>query len=397
MRIDMMPLKKLWVVLFMVTLIQSIPLYAQLSGGDFSNFTTVGTGDCSVNPDAFNTSARAPFGVPGCDGNQYWQPSHGTPEIVSFWGNRIALMWTGDFTDQDGVQSLGGEGLYYDCKFLKGKTYQLSFDLWNDNHSFNALPKVFMYLANGLTPNPVISYNPLDPSYLTPNISDKQLVFYETNLFQPLDIGNPPEHHTIYFIPTKDYDALWIYPESYATLPAQYLYIDNVLLEDCIDHQIYTNTSSLPWITARGNYITASTNTFVTNAQYAEFRAGNYILLDPLFEAQNGSVFYAFISGCGNVDCRDEGGGGRMAENKNIQSETVSIYPNPSSGRITLEKNSDENVTVEVLDLYGRTVFEKEQMTGNKIELDLSGQPAGIYLVRIFTGNEIKIIRLVKE
>jgi hypothetical protein len=66
------------------------------------------------------------------------------------------------------------------------------------------------------------------------------------------------------------------------------------------------------------------------------------------------------------------------------------IHPNPSEGKFYLEFPSPSNEPTEIMimDLTGRRVYEEiAKMTG-KTEIDLSGQPKGMYFVRIKTEEE---------
>ena len=79
----------------------------------------------------------------------------------------------------------------------------------------------------------------------------------------------------------------------------------------------------------------------------------------------------------------------------------VSVYPNPGSGQFNLEYNTAvaEVVTVEVLDLTGRTVYTQQSAvaTGRNIMiLDLSGLAAGTYSIRT-TGETVSTTPLIIE
>jgi hypothetical protein len=74
-----------------------------------------------------------------------------------------------------------------------------------------------------------------------------------------------------------------------------------------------------------------------------------------------------------------------------------SLYPNPTSGSFTLEKENDEAIDIEVFDFTGRSVFSQKDLSGEKFTFDLSAQPNGVYLVRIISGTEVKTLRLIKD
>lgn len=73
-------------------------------------------------------------------------------------------------------------------------------------------------------------------------------------------------------------------------------------------------------------------------------------------------------------------------------------YPNPSNGRFTLKMklNGNQPLGVSITDLSGKVIFEEQLKTfdGNySREFDLTGQPAGIYLLQVVQGNN----RLVRK
>jgi hypothetical protein len=72
------------------------------------------------------------------------------------------------------------------------------------------------------------------------------------------------------------------------------------------------------------------------------------------------------------------------------------VYPNPSQGVFQLE-GLDGNVNVEVMEATGRVV-ERLQNSGNgKLTVDMSHQPAGMYVMRVWneTGFAVKRIELL--
>ena len=78
-------------------------------------------------------------------------------------------------------------------------------------------------------------------------------------------------------------------------------------------------------------------------------------------------------------------------------SNQINIYPNPASNKFTIEMdNLKEPYTLEILNTMGQVVLNK-QIT-NKIEqIDLSGQAAGVYFVKVQTGNNTVVKKIIKE
>jgi hypothetical protein len=72
--------------------------------------------------------------------------------------------------------------------------------------------------------------------------------------------------------------------------------------------------------------------------------------------------------------------------------ENINVYPNPTQGNITITSAAQisGNVTIYFTDLTGRVILsylENGWKTGDKIQLDLSSYPKGIYFLNIKTGK----------
>ncbi len=78
----------------------------------------------------------------------------------------------------------------------------------------------------------------------------------------------------------------------------------------------------------------------------------------------------------------------------------IELYPNPSSGLVTLEipASIDPNkMRYQIFDSKGREMRSQIMDGQHRQIIDLSNAPAGIYLVRIFNGAEIRNKRIVIE
>lgn len=70
------------------------------------------------------------------------------------------------------------------------------------------------------------------------------------------------------------------------------------------------------------------------------------------------------------------------------------VYPNPTTGLITIEGNDINKV--EVLDINGKMIMTVNDYT-NKLQIDLSVYPKGVYFVRLQNDNEIKTKKVVLQ
>ena len=77
---------------------------------------------------------------------------------------------------------------------------------------------------------------------------------------------------------------------------------------------------------------------------------------------------------------------------------SFTVYPNPGDGRFFIAdlNNLDDEKIIEVTDPLGNILLSTSQ-TASIMKIDLSQQAAGIYWVRIITGKEISVLRLIKR
>jgi hypothetical protein len=77
-----------------------------------------------------------------------------------------------------------------------------------------------------------------------------------------------------------------------------------------------------------------------------------------------------------------------------------SVYPNPSSGKLTVSFSSlttEQNVTLKVYNLIGQEVQSQTLTTFNglqSIELNLSELPKGMYMVEMSNGKSSRVKRI---
>lgn len=67
---------------------------------------------------------------------------------------------------------------------------------------------------------------------------------------------------------------------------------------------------------------------------------------------------------------------------------SIKMFPNPSTGQFTVETGTDQTVTLLIVNVAGITVYQN-LVTNQKIDVDLSGRPKGIYICRLQSGNKI--------
>ena len=73
---------------------------------------------------------------------------------------------------------------------------------------------------------------------------------------------------------------------------------------------------------------------------------------------------------------------------------TSDVFPNPSTGVLTLDTDNSITKSVEVCSIFGNIVY-KETIDDSRSTIDLSNQPKGIYILRLMNADKILCTRRV--
>jgi len=79
-------------------------------------------------------------------------------------------------------------------------------------------------------------------------------------------------------------------------------------------------------------------------------------------------------------------------------SDDLVVRPNPTTGKITLLWNiiPTEPVNISVLSQTGRVLMNRKNLASQHFEIDLSGFPDGMYILRIISGEKVRTVRVMK-
>ena len=75
---------------------------------------------------------------------------------------------------------------------------------------------------------------------------------------------------------------------------------------------------------------------------------------------------------------------------------TFSIYPNPAKGSVSVQLENNAN-NLQIIDIAGRTVITRNNLSTGIHKLKLSDLNAGIYFIKISNENETKVERFIKQ
>ena len=73
---------------------------------------------------------------------------------------------------------------------------------------------------------------------------------------------------------------------------------------------------------------------------------------------------------------------------------TINLFPNPSDGLFNVNLSNYSNTTIEVMDIIGNTIA-VVQNPGKSNRIDISGESAGVYLVKITSREKLITRRIV--
>lgn len=75
--------------------------------------------------------------------------------------------------------------------------------------------------------------------------------------------------------------------------------------------------------------------------------------------------------------------------------ELLKVYPNPTTGIVYVENKDMEELSVQVYNLSGQEVFRIEPSTDQRLELNLSEQSHGMYLMKIISSHGVRAARIM--
>jgi len=75
--------------------------------------------------------------------------------------------------------------------------------------------------------------------------------------------------------------------------------------------------------------------------------------------------------------------------------QNIMIYPNPAKDNFTIETNTNIEQRIEILNLIGQTVYISN--IKNKAIVNTSAFASGVYIIKLYTDKETKIIKFIKQ
>ncbi len=84
---------------------------------------------------------------------------------------------------------------------------------------------------------------------------------------------------------------------------------------------------------------------------------------------------------------------GSVGVNDVFQNISLSVYPNPTSGKLIISQNNNQIIESTVYDMSGKKI----ELASSGNEIDVSSLPAGVYFLKVQTVEGIGVAKFIKE
>lgn len=148
---------------------------------------------------------------------------------------------------------------------------------------------------------------------------------------------------------------------------------------------------------------TVESSSAITDYADVTFQSYNKITLRPPFSVKNGASFHGRILPCknSNVTTANDGTACKKSSEtvgstkvKDVESSSLSIFPNPTSGAVTIRLGDKIIDRVEVVDALGKTVLSADY-NDNEVSIDLTEFGTGMYFVKVTSEDDIVVEKVV--
>ncbi|PLW92727.1 MAG: hypothetical protein C0592_09290, partial [Marinilabiliales bacterium] len=164
---------------------------------------------------------------------------------------------------------------------------------------------------------------------------------------------------------------------TFTVLPAPvaaFTYVDNSLTVDFTNTS--TNATNYYWDFGDGN------NSTLVNPSYTYAANGTYIVMLIAYNACGSDTTYYNVTVTDITGITSDAG------------SEIQVYPNPTSGLLTVDLNSDEYTRIEIYDVIGKCHITKE-IADRTIVLDMGTLANGVYYIKLYQGDVTSFTKVV--
>jgi hypothetical protein len=137
-----------------------------------------------------------------------------------------------------------------------------------------------------------------------------------------------------------------------------------------------------------GSYNLANNPTIAVNGTTLTSCANdpNFATLYPVFATSQNDVFISQLTITSSLSTKE-----------NTISK-LSLYPNPVSNNLNINfENNLENANLKIISITGQTVLEKQNISGNNFNFDVSSLTNGMYIVQVNDVNSVTNSKFIKQ
>lgn len=168
---------------------------------------------------------------------------------------------------------------------------------------------------------------------------------------------------------------------------------------------VTVGSGQIPCYNATQTIIVAGNGTVfnVQSGGNATMIAGQNIKYLPTTIVQSGGYLWGYIAPTGPWCSTLSMPAYAMGEDEipgSMQQSFFKVYPNPTNGSFILELTGEpsvESVTVDIYGIWGRKVMSAGINGEIKHAFSLSDRPAGIYFIRVISGEKAETIKIIKQ
>ncbi len=148
----------------------------------------------------------------------------------------------------------------------------------------------------------------------------------------------------------------------------------------------------------------------ISTGATAVYHAGGEVLLSPGFSTDAGAVFRSYIEGCTGsfvarpvnnevitYNLRQNADELTLQQAAKVLPGNLLVSPNPNRGLFRLNLGSNKNGLVQVVSPEGVVVAQQRFSNQSFLNFNIAERPAGVYMLRIITGEKTYTQKMVKE
>jgi subtilisin family serine protease len=148
----------------------------------------------------------------------------------------------------------------------------------------------------------------------------------------------------------------------------------------------------------------------ISTGATAVYHAGGEVLLSPGFTTDAGAVFRGYIEGCTGIfvarpansevvtyNLRQNGDELTLQQAAKVLPGNLLVSPNPNRGLFRLDLGNNKNGLVQVVSPEGVVVAQQRFSNQAFLNFNIAERPAGVYMLRIITGEKTYTQKMIKE